>query len=37
MSRGLRMLLWVVGVVVALLVLFYLFEYVAPHVLPNQY
>lgn len=34
---ALKVVLWVLAVLVTLVVLFYLFEYVAPHVLPNQY
>lgn len=33
----LKVVLWVVGILVVLVLLFVLFEYVAPRVLPNQY
>lgn len=36
-GTALRIALWVLAVLVLLVVLFFLFEYVAPHILPNQY
>ena len=36
MKTPIKILLWVVGIVVGLFVLFLLFEYVIPNLLPGQ-
>ncbi len=37
MNSSLKIVLWTVGVIVALVVLFLLFEYVVPSILPSNF
>lgn len=37
MTGPVKLAVWVVGVIVALIVLFFLFEYVIPSILPTSY